>query len=535
MSWLTRRAGLAAVLGFASALPFVFLAGTLGVWISELGVSMATLGMLSWITLGYGFKLLWAPLIRNNLMVWMAACQLGLALTFAGMAAVNPAVSLGAFVAIAALGATLSATHDIAFEAWRIRAANLQTPVEAIMTVSQLGARGAGLVAGAGALALSERWGWSAVSLILATAMLGLAFNTVLLRSHENEEARFDTAETDRLMSTTRLAALAIVITGFVTAFSVVLWQALKSTQSPTARGIDVTSFTLSYGPLILAAITIVPILASQIGSQSAQSDFGPLGRWTKRLVEVPTFVTRLYATLLSPYSDLADRYGWRLIFVIAFVATYSVSWFSWAGFTMPLYINELGFSKNEVAIAARIYGAGITALGIVLGGLALLRLPRLAALLLGALLPIVSNAVYSDLATGGASLRAAISAFAPAIVAVAPNHDPALTMLYLAILIKNIISGIASAIFAGHLATLVSKEFAAVQCAIISSISFTTGTLLSAMAGEFIDQHGFAAMTTVASGGALLAGVTVLAMDLALSDRKAPNRKIASPAYTDD
>lgn len=530
MHWLTGRAGLAAVLGFASALPFVFLTGTLGVWISELGVSMAVLGMLSWITLGYGFKLLWAPLIRHHLMIWMAVCQCGLAVSFASMAIIDPAVSLGAFIVIAALGATLSATHDIAFEAWRIQAATSQTPVEAVMTVSQLGARGAGLVAGAGALALSEPWGWSAVSLSLAAVMLGLAVNTMLLRSRQGSEAKPEVLEADRSMPAPRLAALAVVVTGFLTSFGLVLWQAFKSAQSPAAGAVDVTSFTLHYGPLILAGITVVPVLASQIDGRFARSATGLTVQWSAKHIAVPAPVTRLYDALVSPYADLAARYGWRLILVIAFVATYSVSWFSWAGFTMPLYIHELGFSKNEVAMAARVYGAIITALGIVVGGIALLRLPRLPVLLAGALLPIVSNAVYSDLAAGAPLLRAALTVTDPAATVWVPSHNPALVTLYVAIFIKNIISGTASAIFVGHLATLVSKEFAAVQCAIISSISFTTGTLLSAMAGEYIDRHGFAAMTGVASVGAVLAGVIVLAMSRALSDRGPSAHELADP-----
>ncbi len=76
----------AGTLGFASALPFVFLTGTLAGWFSELGISMTMIGLLSSITLAYAFKLLQAPLVRRGLHCWMALRQFCLVAPFAGLA-----------------------------------------------------------------------------------------------------------------------------------------------------------------------------------------------------------------------------------------------------------------------------------------------------------------------------------------------------------------------------------------------------------------------------------------------------------------
>ena len=76
----------AGTLGFASAVPFVFLTGTLAVWFSELGISMTMIGLLSSITLAYAFKLLQAPLVQRGLHCWMALRQFYLAAAFAGLA-----------------------------------------------------------------------------------------------------------------------------------------------------------------------------------------------------------------------------------------------------------------------------------------------------------------------------------------------------------------------------------------------------------------------------------------------------------------
>lgn len=121
-----------------------------------------------------------------------------------------------------------------------------------------------------------------------------LATHVFLLRSNESDEARYDKAETGQSMPAPRLAALAIVMAGFVTSFSLVVWHALRSTQTPTAGAVDVTGFTLSYGPLILAGITIVPILASRIDGYSKRAGIRLLGPWHARRVEVPASVARL-------------------------------------------------------------------------------------------------------------------------------------------------------------------------------------------------------------------------------------------------
>src|SRR5436309_7633704 len=58
-----RKTAAMLVLGFASGLPFVLLIGTLNAWLGELKVSLATIGVLSWIGLAYAFKFLWSPLV----------------------------------------------------------------------------------------------------------------------------------------------------------------------------------------------------------------------------------------------------------------------------------------------------------------------------------------------------------------------------------------------------------------------------------------------------------------------------------------
>lgn len=324
MRLLTKKSVTAGALGFSSSLPLVFLTGTLSAWIAEIGMSMATIGFLSWITLTHGFKILWAPLIRSNLALWIAGCQLGLALSLCGLGAIDPKTAIYWFSLVALIGSVFSATQDTAFEAWRIKSADESTPVELIMTASQLGSRIAVLVGGAAALSLSGLLGWSGVSFALAVLFGALSLITILTEQLTRSEI--------------------------------------------DGRVDDDISVNVEKGE----------------------------GGW----------MAGIRSALVLPLADLKQRFGVRLPVLLAFVLTYTLSWFSWAGFTLPLYLTELGYTKNEVAIAARIYGSVVTTVGILCGSLALLRMNRFSVLLIGALLPIISNLVYGDLSSGGSHLR---------------------------------------------------------------------------------------------------------------------------------
>ncbi|RZJ29719.1 MAG: beta-lactamase induction signal transducer, partial [Brevundimonas sp.] len=48
------------LLGFSAGLPFAMLIGTLNAWLTEAGVSIATIGILSWIGLFGAFRFLWS-------------------------------------------------------------------------------------------------------------------------------------------------------------------------------------------------------------------------------------------------------------------------------------------------------------------------------------------------------------------------------------------------------------------------------------------------------------------------------------------
>ena len=152
-------------LGFSSGLPFALLVGTLNAWLGEVGINLATIGVLSWIGLSYSFKFLWSPLVDRlplpgldrlgRRKSWILLCQTVIVLAFAGLAATSPAQAIGTFALFAFLAALASATQDIAIDAWRIDQADEDNPIELLSALTQFGYRTASIVGGAVALVLA--------------------------------------------------------------------------------------------------------------------------------------------------------------------------------------------------------------------------------------------------------------------------------------------------------------------------------------------------------------------------------------------
>ena len=91
----TRKAATMLAFGFSSGLPFALLIGTLNAWLGDAKINLATIGVLSWIGLGYAFKFLWSPLVDQLKLPllgelgrrksWIVLCQAFLIVSFIGL------------------------------------------------------------------------------------------------------------------------------------------------------------------------------------------------------------------------------------------------------------------------------------------------------------------------------------------------------------------------------------------------------------------------------------------------------------------
>ena len=150
------------LLGFSAGLPLLLVLGTLSFRLREAGIDRTTIGYLSWVGLAYGVKWAWAPLVdRLPIPVltrllgrrrsWLLVAQLGIIAGLIGMALAEPRSGLDGLVACALLVAFASATQDIALDAYRIEAAEIDKQA-ALAAMYQTGYRLAMIWAGAGVL-----------------------------------------------------------------------------------------------------------------------------------------------------------------------------------------------------------------------------------------------------------------------------------------------------------------------------------------------------------------------------------------------
>lgn len=173
-----RKMAAVALLGFAGGLPLFLTSRTLQAWMTAEKVDLTTIGLFSLVGLPYSTKFLWAPFIDRwappflgRRRGWMALSQAALALAIAALAFGNPRTAVLAF-AFTALGvAFLSATQDIAIDAYRV---DVLKPLEAGAgtAVYVVGYRAALLITGSAALILADRMTWSSVYLFMAALML---------------------------------------------------------------------------------------------------------------------------------------------------------------------------------------------------------------------------------------------------------------------------------------------------------------------------------------------------------------------------
>jgi len=154
------------VLGFSSGLPLALTGSTLQAWFTSAGVDLVTIGALTLLGVPYLCKFLWAPILDKVIPPvlgrrrgWVLLTQLGLCAAIFLMAHLNPKDSPSLIGMIALAIAFISASQDIATDAYRT---DVLLPEERGLGAAAvtLGFRVAMLASGGLALVLADKIGW---------------------------------------------------------------------------------------------------------------------------------------------------------------------------------------------------------------------------------------------------------------------------------------------------------------------------------------------------------------------------------------
>ena len=229
-AFLTRRTGSLGALGFSSGLPLMLTGQTLSAWLTDAGVSVATIGAAALVGLPYNVKWLWAPLFDRFAISrlgrrrgWMLALQLALVAAILALGAADPLHAPFVMAGLAIAVAVLSASQDVVLDAYNAEILPAEERA-AGAAVYVLGYRVGMLVAGTFGLILADHTSWPIAYAVMAGFMLVGVAATLLSaepgRAVDPVGARRDLATILRdglagLLARPRAVVVLIVVAGY--------------------------------------------------------------------------------------------------------------------------------------------------------------------------------------------------------------------------------------------------------------------------------------------------------------------------------
>ena len=122
---LNRRMLICVMTGLASGMPLYLLIQLVPAWLRAADVSLAEIGLFALVGLPYTWKFLWAPLMDRiapplgRRRGWMLVAQIGLVLSIGALGYIDPLHETALVAVFASVIAFLSATQDVAIDAYR--------------------------------------------------------------------------------------------------------------------------------------------------------------------------------------------------------------------------------------------------------------------------------------------------------------------------------------------------------------------------------------------------------------------------------
>lgn len=516
-----RRMAAMALFAFAAGLPMGVTLGLLNAWLTKLGITPSTIGTLSLLTLGYSFKYLWAPAFQTahpapitgflgGRRSWLLLFQAIMVVLICIFAFTNPTENIGLVALIALAIALISPTHDIVLDAWRIEVARSDEDKDLMSALYQFGYKSAGFISGFVALLVAARAGWTVtflmVAFVLALSMIGSVIAP--------EPASSKKPNADRLSFLPSLPkriatpAVTVVAFGWLIGFALIfvfVMQSLFAAAPPSGA-----TFVRTEGPWIVGLTVLVPAVVSAVlvyrfGARAAETP-AHIANETRS----ESILRNLFRAIFDPLMELISRLKWGAVLVLLLALTYRFTDAVWGAFAYPFYLGDqfgaLGHSLDDVAIASKFFGVVATILGSLLGAVLIAVLGRMPVFFVGGIVAAATNLLYADLAAGAAVLDGflELSRLGPPLGAladwaaklspdvVAADQGQRMARLMVTIFAENLAGGFALVAITAYLTSVVNPRFAAVQYALLASLTMLIGTLGRPWLGEIIERQGY-------------------------------------------
>ncbi len=460
--------------GISAGLPLALIFGSLSLWLREAGVDRSVVTFFSWAALGYSFKFVWAPIVDQlplpflstrlgRRRAWILFAQFSVIASILVMAFINPALS-DLHLKLMALACIIlgfsSATQDIVIDAYRIE--STPSDLQALTAASYItGYRVGMLLSGAGALYLAETLGsetgayhyaaWRITYISMAVMMLIGVTTTLIIGEPaivQKHVRRYSNRNYIRFFLVFILA-----VTGFVLGFHfspVIIDRWVYSLCAPSEHN----------------ALANFGVELARLGLSTLAAGAVMLGLIRISFVEK----TMIVDSYISPIMDFFKRYALGpggLVLVL--IGLYRISDIV-LGVIANVFYQDMGYSKTDIATAAKTFGLFMTIIGGFLGGVLSIHFGIIRVLFVGALLAALTNLLFMGLAVAG--------------------HD--ITLLYVVIAADNLAGGLASAVFVAFLSRLTNISFTAMQYALFSSLTTLFPKLISGYSGTIVNNIGY-------------------------------------------
>jgi len=193
----TRRMLICVFTGFASGLPLYLLLNLVPAWLRTEHIDLKVIGAFALIQFPYTWKFLWSPLLDRYAVPvlgrrrgWMLIMQGALLVVIAALGGFSPQKDLMMIVFFTTLLALLSATLDIALDAYR-RELLFDNELGLGNAVHVNAYRISGLIPGSLALILADHLPWDMVFMITALFMLpGMVMTLMVKEPHRADPPR---------------------------------------------------------------------------------------------------------------------------------------------------------------------------------------------------------------------------------------------------------------------------------------------------------------------------------------------------------
>jgi PAT family beta-lactamase induction signal transducer AmpG len=177
-----------------------------------------------------------------------------------------------------------------------------------------------------------------------------------------------------------------------------------------------------------------------------------------------------LIGAVVCPFVDFFARNGLRAgVPILLLIVTYRLNYMTMGVAANTFYI-DLGFSLDQIALVAKVFGVLMTLSGALLAGLLIKRFGTVRTMIAGWVLLTIANLVYAHMAT----LAPGMGWFATAVS------------------IDNVANGIAGTAFIAYMSSLTNTAYTATQYALFGTLWSLPTKAIASQWGVIVDAWGY-------------------------------------------